>query len=95
MPDIQKLISRLQEHYGPPEPPPASGAFELVLWENACYLLPDHRRAAVFEGLRAQVGLTPDAILGASREVLMPLAAMGGMRPETRVFRWQIGRAHV
>jgi endonuclease-3 len=35
------------------------------------------------------VGLAPDAILGASREVLLPLAAMGGMRPETRVFRWQ------
>ena len=89
MPDLQKLIARLQEHYGAPELPPARGAFELVLWENACYLLPDHRRAAVFEGLRAQVGLTPDAILGASREVLLPLAAMGGMRPETRVSRWQ------
>jgi endonuclease-3 len=89
VPDLQKLIARLQEHYGPPELPPARGAFELVLWENACYLLPDDRRAAVFEGLRAQVGLTPAAILQAPREVLLPLAAMGGMRPETRVFRWQ------
>jgi len=60
-----------------------------VLWENACYLLPDHRRAAVFEALREQVGLTPEAILRRPREVLLPLAAMGGMRPETRVFRWQ------
>src|ERR1035437_6012429 len=89
MPDFQKLIARLQEHYGAPELPPARGAFELVLWENACYLLPDQRRAAVFEALRAQVGLTPDAILKAPREVLLPLAAMGGMRAETRVFRWQ------
>ena len=89
MPDLAKLIARLQKHYGAPELPPARGAFELVLWENACYLLPDQRRAAVFEGLRAQVGLTPDAILKASREVLLPLAALGGMRPETRVFRWQ------
>jgi endonuclease III len=89
MPDLQKLIARLQKHYGAPELPPARGAFELVLWENACYLLPDHRRAAVFEGLRAQVGLTPDAIGKAPREVLLPLAALGGMRPETRVFRWQ------
>ena len=89
MPDFTKLIDRLQKHYGPPELPPARGAFELVLWENACYLLPDHRRAAVFEGLRAQVGLTPDAILEAPREVLLPLATLGGMRPETRVFRWQ------
>ena len=89
MPDLQSLIARLQKHYGAPELPPARGAFELVLWENACYLLPDQRRAAVFEGLRAQVGLTPDAILGASHELLLPLAAMGGMRPETRVLRWQ------
>ena len=66
-----------------------TGAFELVLWENACYLLPDHRRAAVFEGLRAQVGLTPDAILHAPHEVLLQLATQGGMHPETRVFRWQ------
>jgi len=89
MTDFTKLIARLQKHYGAPELPPARGAFELVLWENACYLLPDHRRAAVFEGLRGQVGLAPDAILQAPREVLLPLATMGGMRPETRVFRWQ------
>jgi len=89
MPDFRKLIARLNKHYGAAELPPARGPFELVLWENACYLLPDQRRAAVFEGLRAQVGLTPDAILQAPREVLLPLAEMGGMRPETRVFRWQ------
>jgi endonuclease-3 len=89
MTDFTKLIARLQKHYGAPELPPARGAFELVIWENACYLLPDHRRAAVFEGLRAQVGLTADAILKAPREVLLPLATLGGMRPETRVFRWQ------
>lgn len=89
MPDFQKLIARLQTHYGAPELPPASGAFELVLWENACYLLPDHRRAAVFEGLRTQVGLTAQAILAAPHEVLLELATMGGMHPETRVSRWQ------
>jgi len=68
--------------------PPARGPFELVLWENACYLLSDERRAAVFEGLRRRVGLDPRSILKAGREVLLELAAMGGMRPETRVFRW-------
>jgi endonuclease-3 len=89
MPEFKKLITRLQKHYGAPELPPAHGAFELVLWENACYLLPDERRAQVFEGLRAQVGLTAAAIAKAPREVLLPLATLGGMRPETRVFRWQ------
>ena len=89
MPEFKKLIARLQKHYGTPPLPPARGAFELVLWENACYLLPDERRAQVFEGLRAQVGLTAAAIAKAPREVLLPVATLGGMRPETRVFRWQ------
>ena len=86
---FRKVIAGLQTHYGAPALPPARGAFELVMWENACYLLPDERRAQVFEGLRAQVGLTAGAIARAPREVLLPLAALGGMRPETRVFRWQ------
>src|SRR5262249_9921211 len=59
------------------------------MWENACYLLPDARRAAVFDGLRKLVGLTPEAILNAPRETLLTLAKAGGMRPETRVFRWR------
>ena len=55
MPEFRKLIARLKRHYGEPKIPPARGPFELVMWENACYLLSDERRAAVFEGLRAQV----------------------------------------
>jgi endonuclease III len=94
-PDFRELIARLKRHYGEPAKPLAEGPFELVMWENACYLLPDERRAAVFEGLRAQVGLgkaralTPEAIWKADQNVLLPLARMGGMRPETRVFRWR------
>lgn len=88
MPDFKKLISQLKRHYGAPEILLAKGPFELVLWENACYLLPDERRAAVFEGLRQQVGLTANAILAADPAALLSLAKMGGMRPETRVFRW-------
>jgi len=86
---FQKLISGLKRHYGTPALPPAKGPFQLVLWENACYLLPDARRQAVFDGLRKRVGLKPAAILKAKQDVLMALAIMGGMRPETRVFRWQ------
>ena len=89
MPDLGKLIDALKRHYGEPALPPAKGPFELVLWENACYLLPDSRRAAVFEGLRSQVGLNAEAIWKADQSVLLPLAKMGGMRPETRVFRWR------
>ena len=85
---FETLIARLKEHYGEPALPPANGPFELVVWENACYLLSDERRAVVFEGLRATVGLEAEAIWKADKEILLPLAKMGGMRPETRVFRW-------
>jgi len=84
-----QLIAKLNRHYGAPEAPPAKGPFELVLWENACYLLPDERRLDVFEALRAQVGLTPAAIAAAPDSVLLPLAKRGGMRPEMRVYRWR------
>jgi endonuclease-3 len=66
--------------------PPANGPFELVIWENACYLLPDERRRAVFEGLRKQVGLNAKAILKADADVLLALAMMGGMRPKVPCF---------
>ena len=89
MPEFKKLIAKLKSHYDVPKLPPAKGPFELVLWENACYLLPDDRRAAVFEGLRKQVGPNAKAILKADPDVLLTLATMGGMRPKVRVFRWQ------
>jgi endonuclease-3 len=89
MQTFKQIMARLKRHYGPPEAPPAKGPFELVLWENACYLLPDDRRSQVFEALRNQVGLNAAAIDAATDKVLLPLAKMGGMRPETRVFRWR------
>ncbi len=89
MQTFKQFIARLKRHYGEPEFPPAKGPFELVLWENACYLLPDERRREVFEALRLQVGLSATAIDAATDKVLLPLAKRGGMRPETRVFRWR------
>jgi endonuclease-3 len=89
MPDFKKLIGKLKQHYGEPKLPPTRGPFELVMWENACYLLPDERRAEVFEGLRTQVGLKAEAILRAKYGTRLALAKRGGMRPETRVSRWR------
>ena len=86
---FNEAIAALKRHYGAPEAPAAKGPFELVMWENACYLLPDERRREVFEALRKQVGLTAPAIHAASDRVLLPLAKRGGMRPETRVLRWR------
>ena len=84
-----KTIAGLRKHYGALSPPPAKGPFEHVMWENACYLLPDDRRLEVFEALRKQVGLDASMIHAAPDSVLLPIAVRGGMRPETRVFRWR------
>jgi len=89
MPELKKIIAALKRTYGAPKLPAAKGPFELILWENACYLLPDERRLQVFEGLRKQVGLNPKAILNADPDTLLISATMGGMRPKVRVFRWQ------
>jgi endonuclease III len=83
---FSKVIHRLQSKYGRPKPP-KSDPFELILWENAVYLLSDERREAAFEALRERVGLTPKAILAAPRATLLEIAKMGGMRPEVRVER--------
>jgi endonuclease-3 len=85
---LKSILSFLRRQYGPPALPPAKGPFELVLWENAAYLMSDDRRREVFEGLRKQVGLSPQAVLAADRDVLLSWATRGGMRPEVRVFRW-------
>ena len=89
MPEFRKVIAKLKRAHGEPALPPARGPFELVMWENACYLLTDERRKAVFDGLKQQVGMDAESIWKADKEVLLPLATMGGMRPETRVFRWR------
>jgi endonuclease III len=89
MQSFNQIVTLLKRHYGAPSVPPAKGPFELVLWQNACYLLPDERRLEVFEALRDKVGLTPAAIDAAPDNLLLPLAKRGGMRPETRVFRWR------
>ena len=39
MQTFNEVIAGLRQHYGKPQFPPAKGPFELVLWENACYLL--------------------------------------------------------
>jgi endonuclease-3 len=84
-----KVIEHLRKQYGEPAIPPAHGPFELIVWENAAYLLPDERRLEVFNALRTQIGLNAAALGAAADAVLLPIAIRGGMRPEMRVFRWR------
>ena len=62
---------------------------QLILWENIGYLIDDARRQVLFDEFRTRVGLTAQDIAAADGAVLADIARRGGMRPQTRVERWQ------
>lgn len=76
---LAKLVDQLRSKYGPPQPPPAKTAFELVAWEKVAYLALDERRTAAFALLRRKIGITPKKILAAPRADLIDVLATGGI----------------
>ena len=72
-----------------PEAEPITDPLELILWENAGYLIEDERRAELFGELKARVGIDASAIAEADDPVLYGVAERGGMRPSDRVKRWR------
>jgi endonuclease III len=82
---FQKIISELQDLYGPPEPPKVTDPLGMILLENVAYLQSDERREQAFNALRERVGLTPPEILMAHEETLLEVARLGGMHPAARV----------
>ncbi len=87
MPDLKKIIARLEQHYGPPAPPLTRDPFEMLLLEKAGYLCADDRRERAFRELKKRVGTTPANILSAPLEVLIQIAALGGIYAELRALR--------
>jgi endonuclease III len=76
---LATLIGRLRAKYGPPTPPPAKTAFELVAWEKVAYLATDEKRATAFRLLRRKIGVTPQKILAAKRAELIDVLETGGI----------------
>lgn len=87
IPDLGKVISKLESHYGPPPPLITNDPFELVLLENVGYLVSDKRREAAFANLRKYAGTRPDQLLTASNDDILKATGLGGMHPEQRVSR--------
>ena len=81
---LAESVMRLEKHYGAPGPPPVTDPFEMIVWENAAYLVDDARRRAVFELLRQRVGTGPQAIAAVPVEELAAVIEKGGMRPGMR-----------
>jgi len=87
LPDLRKVVSQLEAHYGPPQPPLTNDPFELVLLENVGYLVSDKRRAEAFANLRKHTGTKPHQLLSASTDNILKATGLGGMHPEQRVSR--------
>lgn len=84
---VHKLADALRvlhEQYGDVELPEPRTPFELIVWENAGYLVDDEKRAAVFKRLKREIGLQPAQILAAKRERLAEAIREGGMQPQHR-----------
>lgn len=81
---LAEAVAALAAKYGTPAPPRWTDPFELVILENASYLVDDGRRAEVFEALKEQIGTTPEAILAAPPAKLAGVIERGGMRPPMR-----------
>ena len=75
---LRQILSTLRRYYGKPERPISRDPFQLILWEQVAYLVPDAQRRRAFAALRARIGLTPAAILAASGARLQAVARLGG-----------------
>jgi len=74
---LATILDGLEARYGPPEGPPTTDAFELLLLENVAYLVDDRRRAEAFQTLKARVGTRPERILAASTAALRQATSRG------------------
>ena len=91
---LVSVVSVLRKHYGKPAPPLTRDPFELVLLENAAYLVDDARRRATWEALRDAVGFDPPRIAAMHVARLARVLRGGGMLPEHRARKVQKA-AHV
>ena len=74
---LAQAVKQLRKHYGPPERPPTTDPFELILLENVAYLTTPERRREAFEHLKSSVGTSPEAILAAEPGALERVTARG------------------
>jgi endonuclease III len=74
---FSKLVDKLEQHYGAPEPLPSTDPLELVIWENIAYLASDKRRAEAFAILKRTIGTRPEEILAAQHSALAAVGKAG------------------
>lgn len=83
MRELRAAVAALRTRYGD-SAPLVTDPFEMILLENAAYLVDDAKRQETFEQLRQRIGLTPKAILARSAQDIASAIEGGGMRPLMR-----------
>jgi hypothetical protein len=56
-PKLREIVATLEKLYGKPAPFPSNDPWELILRENASYLVDDATREEVFRSLKARIGV--------------------------------------
>jgi endonuclease III len=80
---LRSVAASLRDVYGDLKPG-ITDPFEMVLLENAAYLVDDARRIATFRALKRAIGTSPEAILRHSEAEIAEVIAGGGMKSEHR-----------
>jgi endonuclease III len=83
MPRLARILDALESIYGHVTAR-ITDPFEMILLENASYLVDDARRHEVVERIRREIGISPAAILRRTPQQIVEVIAAGGMKPEMR-----------
>jgi len=75
---LTEIVDELETMYGHVQPE-VTVPFDMIVFENAAYLVDDARRLAVFRKLRDQVGIEPEQILEHTPKEIEAVIADGGM----------------
>ena len=81
---LPEILDLLEAHYGHQEPPRLRDPWAMIVWENVVYLVDDEKRDRAFDMLEQHFGVSPEAILSASDEQLIPIVSIG-ILPEQRI----------
>jgi endonuclease III len=84
---LARTLDALEKHHGPARVPEAARPYELLVFANCGYPASERACTAGFSALKASVGTSPEAILGARKSRLVEAMRAGGIVPEVRAER--------
>ncbi len=84
---LTRVLAALVKLHGGPRPSKAADAYELLIFTNCGYPASERACVAGFSALKASVGISPQAIVGAPRSRVVAAMRKGGIVPELRAGR--------